>query len=784
VKREANAFTGKDRFMKITIGGVDYTSALESGSPLSIKRRINEPSISKFAIVLGSNSSMSIPAQYQYVKIENASEELLFTGYVTSLPCAEYLGESRCGSLFGFQYECVSDEFLWDLILLSFGSVRITTDLAKYLKKMLAKVTSGAALQSSLSQSVQVNNLASSRAQRWSQAAGELSNAGRSAYMVLNKSTMLQGVGDVVHSFSCANSELKMRYADHGSGTSRLLANDITVYGKHEPGAYITEYFHGDGATTEYYLSEVPFFDSTSNTVLAEDLFEDLSVSEVNWNNVGGASIFTVSEDGLTANGGTGVDGAETCVWNSAIEMGGTLMLEARDVSISSGSSGVIAGFYTGLLTQDTCIAGFKVVTETGTGTVTIQPLVGGCAAGVTYTIKTTIAYILRMRVRCNEMERYQSIYRSYGDDGVVSFGGDVISMGGKVQMEIQAVTGSVEAIPVVLYDGEVPVLPPYCELVAFSSISMACSMRSLSLRSLGSIWVSSIPSGGGIASRRPGFIAGEADCHVLRSGKLVFYTGYEPAAGELVVVNYRTIQRSAGRAVNTSSQAALAKAGSPSVQAWIGSVTNPEARTSADCRSAAQALLAASSSASALWKGTLKVGSESVSADIAPGDVIQITDYPGQTNLRMIVRNVTITFTTNLPERYLYEIECANEWVEDLSITTSKTVPEDATYPVKALPTFVANLSGMSVSSIDGTSITLSMGVTAPSGGGFEVRRMDHSFHAGNDSDLVMRTTVSNLILAREAQMERYYVRMFDASTPPNYSEFSSAIIVDLPLG
>jgi len=770
--------------MKILIGGVDYTSALESGSALSVRRRINEPSISKFAIVLGCNSTLSVPEQYQYVKIKSDSELLLFTGYIISLPCAEYLGEYHCGSLFSYHYECMSDEFLWDLTLLSVGSFRVTADLATYLKQVLAKVTSRASLLSSLSQSVQVNNVAHSRAQRWSQSVGEMSSSGRSAYMVLNKSTTLQSIGDVVHSFSCASGDMKLRYAEYGSGLSRLLANDITVYGKHEPGAFITEYFHGDGATTDYYLTEVPFFSADSDTVLAKDLFDDLSVSEVNWNNVGGASIFTVSEGGLTVNGGTGVDGASTCVWNSTIEMGGTLMLEARGVKISSGSAGVIAGFYTGLLTQDTCTAGFKVVTESGSGTVTIQPFVGGCAAGVSYTIKTTSGYNLRIRIHSSEDERYQSIYRSYGDDGVVSFGGDVISTSGRVQMEIQSVSGDVEAVPVVLYDGSVSVLPQFCELVAFSSIDMVCSMRSLTLRSLGDIWVSSIPSGGGIASRRPGFIAGEADCHLQRSGKLVFYTGYEPASGELVVVNYRTIRRASGRAVNTSSQAALAKAGSPSVQAWIGSVTNPEARSSADCRSAAQALLAAASSVSALWKGSLKVGSEVVSEDIAPGDVVQITDYPGQTNLQMIVREVTITSTTNVPERYMYSIECANEWAEDLSITTSKTVPDDATFPVKASPTFVASLSGMSVNSVDGTTISLSMGVTAPSGGGFEVRRVDNSFHAGSDSDLVMRTSVSNLTIAREAQVEQFYVRMFDASTPPNYSEFSSAIFVDLPLG
>jgi hypothetical protein len=34
-----------------------------------------------------------------------------------------------------------------------------------------------------------------------------------------------------------------------------------------------------------------------------------------------------------------------------------------------------------------------------------------------------------------------------------------------------------------------------------------------------------------------------------------------------------------------------------------------------------------------------------------------------------------------------------------------------------------------------------------------------------------------------RAAQLEKYYVRMYDASTPPLYSRFSSAVFVDAPV-
>jgi hypothetical protein len=35
-----------------------------------------------------------------------------------------------------------------------------------------------------------------------------------------------------------------------------------------------------------------------------------------------------------------------------------------------------------------------------------------------------------------------------------------------------------------------------------------------------------------------------------------------------------------------------------------------------------------------------------------------------------------------------------------------------------------------------------------------------------------------------RVSASDRYYIRMFDGATPPNYSEFSAALIFNLPLG
>jgi hypothetical protein len=62
-------------------------------------------------------------------------------------------------------------------------------------------------------------------------------------------------------------------------------------------------------------------------------------------------------------------------------------------------------------------------------------------------------------------------------------------------------------------------------------------------------------------------------------------------------------------------------------------------------------------------------------------------------------------------------------------------------------------------------------------------VRRRDWSFTPGPGPDLVLRSPVPNFTIPRQAAMEQYYIRMYDGSTPPNYSRFSSAVFVNLPL-
>jgi hypothetical protein len=130
------------------------------------------------------------------------------------------------------------------------------------------------------------------------------------------------------------------------------------------------------------------------------------------------------------------------------------------------------------------------------------------------------------------------------------------------------------------------------------------------------------------------------------------------------------------------------------------------------------------------------------------------------------------------------YAIAFANDWAEDLAIKTSLTVPEDTWLPAPIAPNVLANLTSMTVTTLNGSTVGISTGITPPSGGGFEIRTRDSAFMPGEDPGLVARASLPNLTFARESANDRFYIRMYDGSTPPNYSEFSTALFINLPLG
>jgi hypothetical protein len=770
--------------MKIAIQGQDYTAALDAAHPLTIERKLNTPSVCQLWLSLANNGSLAAPLRNQYLTVVGDDGTIYFTGYIAVSPLPEFAGLGIEGPRYRIAIQAISDELLLDQLRMpSIGGVAGQT-ASGLIASLVVHSGSSAIDTQGVSLSAPIGSFIPEPGASWSKSAGQVATQARAAYRVINGALSLASVQSTVHPLNETDGTLNLASLALSASVKRALANDVTVCGEHEPVAYVTEYFEGDGVTTQFSLASEPFFQTSAKTSLVRELFNEAFINDALWSNLSSSGSISLGASGLSIEGGNGIDGETVLSWIDPIEMGGTLLLEAVGVNLSLGSTGVLAGFFTGTNRQLDCTAGFHVMAAQGTGAVSVQPLIQGYPAGSSYALSAANQYTLRLRVHCPEMERELQVYRTLGDNGAITLGGQSNQAPAKVQMEIQPFVDGVAGMPVTLYDGALAEIPFTCTLVAASSLNLIGTMRSLNLTDLGSGWVVSAPATGGAYTRRIGTTAEAAECEVQRTGKLVFYAGFQPAVGEQAAVSYRTVGRSVGRAVNAASQQALAQAGEPAVAAWIGTVTQPAPRSSADCRNAASAMEQAAAGVAALWSGRYKGTRNSFAADVWPGDALQLKAPSTNLNAQVVVRSVKVSYRASLPDLVEYGIEFANDWADDLAIKTSETVPVDAWLAAPVSPTFLANLSGLTVTALNGSSITINTGVTPPAGGGFEIRRRDFAFMPGQDPDLVARATVPNVTFFRETANDRFYIRMYDGSTPPNYSEFSTALFINLPLG
>ena len=191
-----------------------------------------------------------------------------------------------------------------------------------------------------------------------------------------------------------------------------------------------------------------------------------------------------------------------------------------------------------------------------------------------------------------------------------------------------------------------------------------------------------------------------------------------------------------------------------------------------------------AAAGVSALWSGSYKTTRASFASDVWPGDALALNAPSANLNAQVVIRAVKLTYSASYPDLIEYSTQFANDWADDLAIRTSGTVPADTWLPAPVAPTVLDNLNNLTVTLLSGSTVSIDTGVTPAAGGGFEIRRRDFAFMPGEDPDLVMRGTQPNMTFSRQTAQDRFYIRMYDGSNPPNYSEFSTALFINLPLG
>jgi hypothetical protein len=182
-------------------------------------------------------------------------------------------------------------------------------------------------------------------------------------------------------------------------------------------------------------------------------------------------------------------------------------------------------------------------------------------------------------------------------------------------------------------------------------------------------------------------------------------------------------------------------------------------------------------------WAVTYAVPVEKLVALLFPAAAPAVTELADATTL---IQSAVLLVEQKYAAAGVQQGTGAQKLAEVMGLKLSEAIAADALLPQTALDTpgsVLANLQQLQVVSSTGTALQLDAGTAPPAGGGFEVRRRDWDFGPGVDQDLVLRSPVRSFSIPREGQVERYYVRMFDASTPPVYSRFSSAVFTNLPV-
>lgn len=595
----------------------------------------------------------------------------------------------------------------------------------------------------------------------------------------------LQPVGAVVHAIQIEEHAVKLRAMTEAE--LLLTASDVTVTGGRGATTYATEMFAGDGTTSSFALMDAPFREHSTATTLLQDSFNEAQFGAQTWTLTDTGQHIGFGSGGLRVSGGNGFDGQTLLTAAVPIEMGGTVTAELDSLQLQAGSDGVLLGMYSNAVSIATCFAGFRVK-GTG-GAQTMVALVNGVEVGTPYTFAEGHLYTLRLRLHCAEMQRVMESFQAVVNGQTESFGGGLVNAPMRIVMEVRDLGLASNTVATVLYAGAVPSSPARCLFGLVNSVDLLCQAGGCRVMENGSAWVVSTLPDGTVVPRREGVLDDGAD-FALSGNKVRFWPGRVPAAGELLRVSYRRGERMFARVQDTDAIAAAQLQGVAGWPAWAGAVTQPVPRSAADCRAAAAALLAFGGDAAVGLAGSCTLVNAQQVEEVQPGDRIALpSSTPGAAALQVPVERVTITDGHAVPEVLTYAVEFAQTKANGLSFATSGTAAKDVAQPIGVSAAAVlGNLPDLQVVSASATALQMDAGVTAPNGGGFEVRRRDGGFGAvegvaTGDADLVLRSPVRSFSVPRVAFQERFYVRMYDGSAVPVYSERSSVVVTHLPL-
>ena len=203
------------------------------------------------------NGSLATPSRYQSIAVIGDDGTTYFTGYIAVSPLPEYAGCGIEGPRYRIAIQAVSDEYLLDQLLMPPSAGVVGENAGALLTSLVAHTGVEEIATSGVSLSTLVGT--------FSRPGGELEPACRTsgrdgARSVSRDQRRIDPRLRADHHPSAQRNRRQPESRQSGLYRRRKagLANDVTVCGENEPVAYVTEYFLGDGVTTQFDLAADP----------------------------------------------------------------------------------------------------------------------------------------------------------------------------------------------------------------------------------------------------------------------------------------------------------------------------------------------------------------------------------------------------------------------------------------------------------------------------------------------------------------------------------------------
>ena len=770
------------------LGPQDYTAFVDAGKNPTLVRKLNSPAELKFGLVAGEDN-MVVPAIEARVTLTLSNGADLFTGYVVDTPTYQYLGWEDRGLVYRYEIVALSDVMLMDQKAPPPHPPFVDRSAGSAFDQLGAEALPGWFDMSGVEAGDPIPYYSVNPAKKWTASAAEIALSARCSYRDDNGKLFFAPLG--ANTYALAEDTDTFSPGDLQLQSVNRLVNDLTLLGPLEPSAHVKDYFCGDGYTTYFYMSQKPFTRSSQvalyNRTILDEIYREMDPTH--WVVTDPRHVITVSNGQLRVAGGTGIDGQTLVNFIEKVELGGATMLEHGDVVFNAASDGVIGGLYSGAVSIAGCLAGFRI-TPLG-GYCNIQALVGGLVAGTALATQAGHHYVFTTMLYPTEAYRTHQVFHSSLHPSGSPRGGGAVACNVRVVLEVQDIDPANPATQIapatVLFDDIIADAPGFCAYALINAGSMQCSLAFTYIWLPVDALVRGTLPGEETVTMLTGSLLDGAECRVTSAPALEFYPEYIPAANELIEVSYRGQGHAMARVTNSASIAAHRRGGDDGVRGSVREIGLPVPRTSADCETAALALL---DDAGQGWSGEYQAWRQFLpggAADIFPGDGLAVNVPSRMAAFTAIVREVDVEMVDIAGENSHYTLRFvdAGDPSLDFAFATALMKQTQVLTPIDVTEvgnSYLADLTDAEVTNVTSTTVTIDAGFTPP-GGGIEVRYSDEGWGAGYNGNLVGRFTSNSFTLTRYARAQTYFLRSYDGSGPPKYSRYSAALHVDYPL-